>query len=141
MPTGLSPPYSASMTTPVTIVGSANGTSMTDSSTPAPRKRSRTSTQATSTPMTAFTAATPGRQAERQAQGGRGLPVGDRSREAVPAEVEGLADHRDERDQHQQADPQHDDAERRTGDARAAAPRCARAAAGAPLVLRAPAVR
>src|SRR3954468_25065084 len=47
------------MTSPATIVGSANGRSMTISITLEPRNRSRTSTQATRAPMKAFTIATP----------------------------------------------------------------------------------
>src|SRR5919202_304440 len=43
---------------PATIVGSANGRSMSALTTPRPRKRSRTSTHATSVPATALTAAT-----------------------------------------------------------------------------------
>src|SRR3954447_24798734 len=47
------------MTSPATIVGSANGRSMTISIRPEPRNRSRTSTHATSAPMTQLTIATP----------------------------------------------------------------------------------
>src|SRR3954454_18235075 len=43
---------------PATIVGSANGRSISALTIPRPRKRSRTSTHATSVPATAFTAAT-----------------------------------------------------------------------------------
>src|SRR5271167_385918 len=52
MPTGLFGPYSASNTTLATIVGSANGRSITASTRRWPGKSSRTSTQATSVPKT-----------------------------------------------------------------------------------------
>ena len=51
-------PYTASITTPATIVGRANGMSMTISKIAAPRGRSRTSTQATSVPIAPLTSAT-----------------------------------------------------------------------------------
>ena len=54
-PSGLCGPYSAMIVRPATIVGSANGRSTSASTTPMPGKRSRTSTQAISVPMTAFT--------------------------------------------------------------------------------------
>ncbi len=50
MPTGLFGPYSASSTTLATIVGSANGRSITASTSRLPGKSSRTNTQATSSP-------------------------------------------------------------------------------------------
>ena len=62
-PNGPPGPYSASSVSPATIVGSANGRSINASTTPLPRKRSRTSVQAIAVPATAFstaqTAATP----------------------------------------------------------------------------------
>src|ERR1700738_429502 len=50
MPTGLFGPHSASNTTLATIVGSANGRSITASTSRLPGKSSRTRTQATSVP-------------------------------------------------------------------------------------------
>src|ERR1700731_4196482 len=50
MPTGLFGPYSASNTTLATIVGSANGRSITASTRSLPGKSSRTSNQATRVP-------------------------------------------------------------------------------------------
>src|SRR5690348_1877245 len=58
MPTGLRGPYSASITTLATIVGSANGRSMTASTSLLPGKSSRTSTQATSMPKNTLMIAT-----------------------------------------------------------------------------------
>ena len=58
MPTGLLLPYSASSTTPATIVGSAKGRSITALTIRLPRKSSRTSTHATSVPKTALMSAT-----------------------------------------------------------------------------------
>src|SRR5690349_20795962 len=58
MPTGLLLPYSASSVRPATIVGSANGRSISALTNDLPRNSSRTSTHAISTPMTASIAAT-----------------------------------------------------------------------------------
>src|SRR5215218_10018918 len=58
MPTGLVLPYSASSVRPATIVGSANGRSISPLTNALPRNSSRTSTQAISTPITASMAAT-----------------------------------------------------------------------------------
>src|SRR6187200_243865 len=57
-PSGEVGPHSASSTMPTTIVGSANARSISALMTPLPRKRSRTSTHATSVPVTALIAAT-----------------------------------------------------------------------------------
>ena len=57
-PSGLSGPYSDSSTRPATIVGSANGMSISTSSARLPKNRSRTSTQAISVPMTTLTTVT-----------------------------------------------------------------------------------
>jgi hypothetical protein len=54
MPTGLLLPYSASSTTPATIVGSAKGRSITALTIRLPGNSSRTSTQATSVPKKAL---------------------------------------------------------------------------------------
>src|SRR3954447_1668455 len=51
-------PYSVSSTSPATIVGSANGRSISAFTNDLPRNSSRTSTHAISVPVTAFTAAT-----------------------------------------------------------------------------------
>src|SRR3954454_3379775 len=51
-------PYSVSSTSPATIVGSANGRSMTALTNSLPRNLSRTSTQAIAVPVTAFTTET-----------------------------------------------------------------------------------
>ena len=53
MPNGLSGPYSASSVRPATIVGSANGRSISALTIRLPGNSSRTSTQATSVPITA----------------------------------------------------------------------------------------
>src|SRR3954451_6796127 len=58
MPIGGFGPYSASSVRPATIVGSANGRSISAFTTPLPRKSSRTSTHAISVPVTAFIATT-----------------------------------------------------------------------------------
>src|SRR5437588_4712652 len=58
MPTGLRGPYSATSVSPATIVGSANGRSINAFTTPRPTKRSRTSTHASTVPITALIAAT-----------------------------------------------------------------------------------
>src|SRR5690242_4474172 len=57
-PIGLCGPYNASSTRPATIVGSANGMSMTTSRTALPGNRSRTSTQAMTVPMTTLSRVT-----------------------------------------------------------------------------------
>jgi hypothetical protein len=57
-PTGLRGPYSDSKVNPATIVGSANGRSITAFTALCPRNASRTSTHAMSVPKTALTAAT-----------------------------------------------------------------------------------
>ena len=57
-PSGLFGPYSDSSTRPATIVGSANGMSMSTSRTRLPKNRSRTSTQAISVPITTLTSVT-----------------------------------------------------------------------------------
>ena len=54
MPIGDPGPYRISSTRPATIVGSANGRSMSVLMTPSPGKLSRTSTQAISVPKTAL---------------------------------------------------------------------------------------
>ena len=54
MPNGLRGPYSVSSVRPATIVGSANGRSMSALTTDLPGKSSRTRTQAMSVPMTAL---------------------------------------------------------------------------------------
>src|SRR3954452_3909158 len=54
MPTGCLGPYSASSVRPATIVGSANGRSISAFTARLPRKSSRTSTQAISVPVTAL---------------------------------------------------------------------------------------
>src|SRR4051794_3812627 len=51
-------PYRASRVSPATIVGRANGRSISAFTAPLPRKSSRTRTQAISVPMTAFTTVT-----------------------------------------------------------------------------------
>ena len=51
-------PYSAIRTSPATIVGSANGRSITELTIDLPRKSSRTSTQAMRVPNTALISAT-----------------------------------------------------------------------------------
>jgi hypothetical protein len=56
-PKGPPGPYSVSSVSSATIVGSANGRSITASTTPLPGNRSRTSTQAIAVPASAFTAA------------------------------------------------------------------------------------
>jgi hypothetical protein len=53
-PTGLSGPYSASSVSPATIVGSANGRSISEFTTPLPGNSSRTRTQAIRVPVTAL---------------------------------------------------------------------------------------
>src|SRR5919202_3807188 len=58
MPTGLVLPYSARSVRPATMVGSANGRSMSALTSALPRNSSRTRTQAMSTPITASIAAT-----------------------------------------------------------------------------------
>ncbi|CPU65183.1 Uncharacterised protein [Mycobacteroides abscessus] len=58
IPSGPDGPYSASSTRPATIVGSANGMSMSTSRSRLPGNRSRTRTHATSVPMTTLTAVT-----------------------------------------------------------------------------------
>ena len=58
-PNGLRGPYRDSRTRPATIVGSANGMSITTLRTPRPGNLSRTSTQAITVPITAFSSATP----------------------------------------------------------------------------------
>ena len=58
MPTGPRGPYSASRVRPATIVGSANGRSISELTIPLPRNSSRTRTQAISVPVTALIAAT-----------------------------------------------------------------------------------
>ena len=57
-PTGLSGPYSDSSTSPATIVGSANGMSMSTSRARLPKNWSRTRTHAISVPMTTLTTVT-----------------------------------------------------------------------------------
>ena len=57
-PNGLDGPYRLSSTMPATIVGRANGMSITTSRTCLPRNRSRTSTQAIVVPITMFTSVT-----------------------------------------------------------------------------------
>src|SRR5256714_1779953 len=57
-PTGLRGPYSATSVSPATIVGSANGRSISAFTSPCPTKRSRTSTHASTVPMRALSAAT-----------------------------------------------------------------------------------
>src|SRR5919199_4814102 len=57
-PTGLRGPYKATSVSPATIVGSANGRSISAFTSPCPTKRSRTSTHASTVPMTALIAAT-----------------------------------------------------------------------------------
>ena len=112
---------------PATIVGSANGMSMTISSTREPRNGSRTSTQATSVPMTALTTATASDSASVSRSAAAASRVGDRRPEVRPAAAERLADHRGERQQDEQAEPEDDHAE-----ARARTPgRSGRPAAGA----------
>src|SRR5215217_4788249 len=56
MPRGLLLPYKAISTSPATMVGKANGTSMTRLNSCRPMKRSRTSTHATKVPSTVLTA-------------------------------------------------------------------------------------
>src|SRR5581483_3005277 len=58
MSTGLRGPYSASITTLATMVGNANGRSITASTSRLPGKLSRTSTQATSIPKKTLMTAT-----------------------------------------------------------------------------------
>src|SRR4051794_24729088 len=58
MPIGCLGPYSASRVRPATIVGSANGRSISAFTAPFPRKSSRTRTQAISVPVTALIATT-----------------------------------------------------------------------------------
>src|SRR3954454_203221 len=58
MPTGCLGPYRASSVRPATMVGSANGRSISAFTTPLPRKSSRTSTHAISVPVTALIATT-----------------------------------------------------------------------------------
>ena len=58
MPTGLPLPYSASSTSPATIVGSANGRSISALTMRLPGNSSRTSTQAISVPKIALIATT-----------------------------------------------------------------------------------
>src|SRR6201999_1739964 len=58
MPTGLSGPYRASSVSPATIVGSANGRSISALTIRLPGNSSRTRTQATSVPITAPSTAT-----------------------------------------------------------------------------------
>ena len=69
MPNGLPGPYSASSVRPATIVGSANGRSISALMNRLPGNWSRTSTQATSVPITAPIAATisDGQQRHRRA--------------------------------------------------------------------------
>ena len=119
----------ASMTMPATTVGSANGMSMTISSTREPRNGSRTSTQATSGAHDRADDGDGERQQQRQPQRGGGLAVGDRRPEARPAAAEGLADDRGQRQQHQDAQPEDDDAEARARTPNSAAARPARGAA------------
>src|SRR5471030_41275 len=57
--TGLRGPYKATSVSPATIVGSANGKSMSALRNGLPQKLSRTSTHAISVPATAFTTDTP----------------------------------------------------------------------------------
>src|ERR671934_811245 len=58
IPIGPRGPYSARSVNPATIVGSANGRSMSALTNALPRNESRTSTQAISVPLTALTATT-----------------------------------------------------------------------------------
>src|SRR3954454_10836096 len=58
MPTGCLGPYSASSVRPATIVGSANGRSISAFTTALPRKSSRTSTHAISVPITTLMSVT-----------------------------------------------------------------------------------
>ena len=57
-PIGELGPYSVSRVSPATIVGSANGRSMSELTMPLPRNESRTSTHATSVPNTPLMSAT-----------------------------------------------------------------------------------
>src|SRR5450755_1414418 len=59
IPTGLFGPYNATSVSPATIVGSANGKSMSALTNGLPQKSSRTSTHARSVPATPLTNATP----------------------------------------------------------------------------------
>ncbi len=98
IPTGLSAPYTPSSTRPATIVGSANGMSITNSITRLPGNRSRTSTQAIRVPITALMTVTINELrivSRSEVEGGGG---GDRTPEARPAVAESLLDGRAERD-------------------------------------------
>ena len=89
------------------------------SSTCLPGNWSRTSTQATSVPMTALTTATASASSTVSRRAAQRLGVGDRRGEVVPARPEGLAEHGRQRQQHDQAEPEDRDPR---PSARAAAP-------------------
>ena len=74
MPTGLFGPYRASSVSPATIVGSANGRSMSALTKRLPRNSSRTSTQAMTVPITALIAATDRGDQQGEPERRPGLP-------------------------------------------------------------------
>ena len=90
---------------PATIVGSANGRSISALTSALPRNSSRTSTQAISVPITASIAATIERDDQREPDRGDRLGVGDRVPELADAAVERAHDDGGERDQDDQRQP------------------------------------
>ena len=104
MPTGLFGPYSASSVSPATIVGSANGRSMSALTSRLPRNSSRTSTQAMSVPDHRVDRGHDDRDDQRQLERRPAprAPVTASQNAAEPA-VERLRDDGGERDQDDQA--------------------------------------
>ena len=100
MPAGPPLPYSASSTTPATIVGSANGRSISAFTTPLPGNSSRTSTHAISVPNNALIDHHDRRHHERQLH--RGQRLGARHRAPERAEVPPLAALRQQRGNREQ---------------------------------------
>ncbi len=109
---------------PATIVGSANGRSMTALTAALPRKRSRTSTHAISVPKTALIAAVASEIEQREAEGADRLPRRHRVPERVEAAVERVLDDGGQRQQDDEAEPQQRHAHRQ--------PPAREAGAGAP---------
>ena len=98
------------------MVGSANGMSMMTSSTRLPQNRSRTSTQAMIVPMTTLTTVTRSDCADGELDRRPGLGVGQRrARSASQPPPAATTTSGGERDQHQQAEPGHGDAEAEAG--------------------------
>ena len=103
MPTGPRGPYSASSVRPATIVGSANGRSISELTMLLPRKSSRTSTQAISVPMTALIAATMNEAISVSFSAATACSLVTAVQNVIEPVLERLGHHRRERDQHDQA--------------------------------------